>query len=195
MRTEDITCPGCGEPWSMNMTDCPSCHRPVVITTFNSVYSMSTAETNKYASNYRKVLGAEEGDQASVNSAIGMCYLKLKMYDKALNAFDKAIEDDFDNSETYFYAAVCTLGGKKAFLNGRDTIDKAETYINAAMMIEPRGIHEYFLAYIRYDFHERKYLNVSPDYRQCLQQAASLGVTEADKQILFDTLGVPDPFA
>lgn len=195
MKTEDITCPGCGEPWSLDMKECPSCHRPVVITTFNSVYEMTATEANKYASNYRKVLGADEDDQAPVNSAIGMCYLKLKMYDKALCAFDKAIEDDFDNSETYFYVAVCTLGGKKAFLNSRDAIDKAETYINAAMMIEPRGIYEYFLAYIRYDFHERKYLNVSPNYQQCLQQAVSLGVTEADKQILFDTLDVPDPFA
>ena len=179
----------------MDMKECPSCHRPVVITTFNSVYAMTAAEANKYANNYRKVLGSGEDNQAPINSAIGMCYLKLKMYDKALIAFDKAIEEDFDNSETYFYAAVCILGGKKAFLNSRETIDKAETYINAAMMIEPRGIYQYFLAYIRYDFHEHKFLNVSPDYRQCLQQATDFGVTDTDKQSLFDTLGVSDPFA
>lgn len=194
MRTEDITCPGCGEPWTLDMKECPSCHRPVVITTFNSVYAMAAPEVNKYASTYRKILGAE-GDTAPINSAIAMCYLKLKMYDKALAAFDKAIEDDFDNSETYYYAAVCTLGGKKAFLNSRENIDKAETYINAAMMIEPRGIYQYFMAYLRYDFHERKFLNVTPNYQQCLQEAAAMGVSETDRHILFDTLGVQDPFA
>lgn len=175
------------------MKECPSCHRPVVITTFNSVYSMAAPEVNKYASTYKKILGAE-GDTAPINSAIAMCYLKLKMYDKALAAFDKAIEDDFDNSETYYYAAVCTLGGKKAFLNSRENIDKAETYINAAMMIEPRGIYQYFMAYLRYDFHERKFLNVAPDYQQCLREATAMGVSEVDRQILFDTLGVQDPF-
>ena len=193
MRTEDITCPGCGEPWTLDMKECPSCHRPVVITTFNSVYSMVAPEVNKYASTYKKILSAE-GDTAPINSAIAMCYLKLKMYDKALAAFDKAIEDDFDNSETYYYAAVCTLGGKKAFLNSRENIDKAETYINAAMMIEPRGIYQYFMAYLRYDFHERKFLNVAPDYQQCLREASAMGVSEVDRQFLFDTLGVQDPF-
>ena len=154
---------------------------------------MAAPEVNKYASTYKKILGAE-GDTAPINSAIAMCYLKLKMYDKALAAFDKAIEDDFDNSETYYYAAVCTLGGKKAFLNSRENIDKAETYINAAMMIEPRGIYQYFMAYLRYDFHERKFLNVAPDYQQCLREATAMGVSEVDRQILFDTLGVQDPF-
>lgn len=194
MRVENITCPGCGAPWTLDMKECPSCHRPVVITTFNSVYSMPMPETHKYASTYKKVLSDDE-DNGAVNSAIAMCYLKLKMYDKALASFEKAIRDDFDNSETYFWAAVCTLGGKKAFLNSRNNIDQAETYINAAMMIEPRGIYLYLLAYLRYDFYERKYLNVSPDYRQCLQQAFGLGVSDSDLRILFDTLGVANPFS
>ena len=155
---------------------------------------MASQEINAYANTYRKIISAE-GDTARIDNAIAMCYLKLKMYDKALQSFEKAIEDDFDNPETYYYAAVCTLGGKKAFLNSHDNIDKAETYINAALMIEPRGIFYYFLAYIRYDFYERKFLNASPDYRQCLAQAINAGVSDADKTILFETLGVPDPFA
>lgn len=32
------------------------------------------------------------------------------------------------------------VGGKKAFLQQRATIDKILEYINAAIMIEPRGI-------------------------------------------------------
>lgn len=193
MKAESITCPGCGEPWSLDMKECPSCLRPVVITTFSSVSGMSSLELNKYAKTYKKIL-AEDEDNAPINSAIGMCYLKLKLYDKALDAFEKAIEDDFDNSETYFYAAVCVLGGKKAFLNSRANIEKAESYINAAMMIEPRGIYEYFLAYIKYDFYERKYLNVSPDYRQCLNDALGMGVSETDAFMLFEALGVDNPF-
>ena len=37
-----------------------------------------------------------------LNTSIGMCYSKLKLHDKALLAFEKAIKDNFDNSETFF---------------------------------------------------------------------------------------------
>lgn len=192
VRTENITCPGCGEPWTMNMKECPSCHRPVVISTFNSVYAMPAPEVNKYATTYKKVL-ADDPDNVDVLSSIAMCYLKLKLYDKALPAFEKAIEADFDNSETYFYAAVCLLKGKKAFLAQRSDIDKAIEYINAALLIEPKGIYYYFLAYIKYDFFERKYLNTSPNYRECVQMSYDTGTSDFDKDMLFNILGVASP--
>ena len=56
-----------------------------------------------------------------------------------------------DNSVNYFYAAICMLGGKKAFLMKRQEIEKIEKYINMALAIEPKGIYYYFLAYIKHD--------------------------------------------
>ena len=193
IRTENITCPGCGEPWTLDMKECPSCHRPVVISTFNSVYGMSAPEANKYANTYKKVLAAEP-ENIEVLSSIAMCYLKLKLYDKALAAFEKAIEADFDNSETYFYAAVCLLRGKKAFLAQRSDINRILEYIEAATMIEPRGIYYYFMAYVKYDFFERKYLNTTPNYHDCLQMAMEHGVSEGDIAMVCNILGVPRPF-
>ena len=108
-------------------------------------------------------------------------------------AFEKAMEDNFDNSETFFYAAVCLLKGKKAFLAQRTDIDKAVEYINAALMIEPRGIYYYFLAYIKYDYFERKYLNTSPNYRECVNLSYEIGTSEFDKDMLFGVLGVTKP--
>lgn len=192
INTQNITCPGCGEPWSLDMKECPSCRRPVVISTFNSVYAMPSIEVNKYANTYKKVL-AGDPDNVDVLSSIAMCYLKLKLYDKALLSFEKAIEADFDNSETYFYAAVCLLKGKKAFLAQRAEIDKAIEYINAAISIEPKGIYYYFLAYIKYDFFERKYLNTSPNYRECVQMSSDIGTSDFDKEMLFNILGVARP--
>lgn len=190
---ENLTCPGCGEPWSLNMTECPSCHRPVVISTFNSVYSMPGPEASKYASIYRQIEEAG-GGSSEVDSAVAFCYLRLGLRDKALAKFEQAIEADLNNSETYFYAAVCLLDGKKAFLASRETIDKVLKYLNAAIMLEPRGIYFYFMAYIKYDFFERKYLNTTPDFRECLSLAEQAGTSFTDIQILFDTLGVSNPF-
>ena len=188
----ELNCPGCGGRVSTGQKTCEWCHKPVVITTFNSVASMPLPEVNKYASAYRKALG-ENPDNADLNKSIAMCYLKLKLIDKALPAFEKAIEENFDDSESYFYAAVCSLGGKKAFLNLRPAIDKALEYINAALSIEPRGIYYYFMAYIKYDYFERKHFITSPNYVDCLHMAIDAGVSEYDIELLYSVLNVPRP--
>ena len=188
----ELNCPGCGARVSIDQKECVYCHKPVIISTFNSVYSMPMPEINKYAGAYKSAL-EENPDNTELNKSIAMCYLKLKLYDKALGAFEKAIEDNFDDSETYFYAATCLLKGKKAFLAHRSDIDKCIDYINAAISIEPRGIYYYFLAYVKYDFFERKYLNTTPDYTECLNLANEFGTPEADINMLFEILGVERP--
>lgn len=188
----NLTCPGCGAPISTDQKVCEYCDRPVLISSFNSVYSMSVTDINKYKKSYTQAL-SDNPDNPQLNSSVAMCYLKLGLYDKALESFEKAIEDDFDNSETYFYAAVSLLKGKKAFLTPRPDINKAIDYINAALMIEPKGIYYYFLAYIKYDFFERKFLNTTPDYKDCYKMAMGAGVSDYDVKMLFDILNVPKP--
>ena len=188
----DLRCPSCGAAVSTGQSECNNCYNPITISTFNSVYSMSLPEVNKYAKAYESAL-SQHPDNTELNNSIAMCYLKLKLYDKAQAAFEKAMEDNFDNSETYFYAAICLLKGKKAFLAQRADIDKAVEYINAALEIEPRGIYYYFLAYIKYDFYERKYLNTTPNYRECVQKSYDIGTPDFEKDMLFKTLGVTNP--
>lgn len=188
----DIRCPGCGGAVSTGQKDCKFCGNPVIITSFNSVHNMSSQLTNKYIKSYQKALIDNPYD-SQLNISIGMCYLKLRLYEKALVNFERAIEDDFDNSETYFYAAVSLLKGKKAFLTPKVNIDKAQEYINAALMIENRGIYNYFLAYLKYDFYERKFLKVHPNYEIELAQAYENNVTDEDIRIFFDLLNVKKP--
>lgn len=188
----EINCPGCGARVSTGQKECEWCHKPIIISTFNSVYSMPMPEVNKFAGAYRQAL-AENPDNQELNNSVAMCYLKLKLYDKALPAFEKAMEDNFDNSETFFYAAICLLQGKKAFLHQRPTIDKILEYINAALMIEPRGIYYYFLAYIKYDYFARKFFKTSPTYQEALSIAINAGLSEYDVEQLYGILGVPRP--
>lgn len=188
----ELNCPGCGARVSTSQKECDWCHKPIVISTFNSVYSMPMPEVNKYAGAYRKAL-AENPDNTDLNKSIAMCYLKLKMYDKALGAFEKAIEDNFDDSEVYFYAAICSLNGKKAFLQQRPTINKILEYMEAALMIEPKGIYYYFLAYIKYDYFKRKSFITNPTYLDYYQEALSVGVSEYDITQLYSILGVARP--
>ena len=188
----NIKCPTCGMPVSTGDNQCEWCSNPVVIKTFNSVASMPIPEISKYANSYRKSL-EENPDNQILNTSLAMCYLKLKLYDKALPAFEKAIEDNFDKAETFFYAAIGVLKGKKAFMMQRQEINKIEEYIDAALMIEPRGIFYYFKSYIRYDYYKRKCFNISPDYNELLDSAFSAGVSDIDIQQLFEILNVERP--
>ncbi len=132
-------------------------------------------------------------DSAELNNSIAMCYLKLRLYDKAQEAFTKTIEDNFDNSETYLYAAISLLRGRKAFLAKRTDIDKIEEYIQAALMIEPKGIYYYFWAYIKYDYYYRKSYRTSPNYKEVLEKAKQAGLSDFDIEQLYTILGVERP--
>ena len=191
-QVHDTTCRGCGAAADIGQTKCRFCKQPILISTFNSVYSMPPPMVNQYAAAYREAL-QNEPDAKDLNHSVAMCYLKLKLYDRALGAFEKAMEDNFDNSEIFFYAAICLLGGKKAFFMQRQVIDKIEEYMNTALMIEPRGIYYYFLAYIKYDYFSRKYFNTSPSYQEALGSANEAGVSPFDIEQLYGILSVSRP--
>lgn len=188
----EMSCPCCGGRVNTGDKECKFCGGAIIISTFNSVVSMAMPQLNKYVGTYKKAL-EDNPDNAELNFSIASCYLKLKLYDKALSAYEKAIEDNFDNSETYFYAAVCLLKGQKAFLAQRPTIDKIEEYLNAALMIEPKGVYYYFWAYIKYDYYNRKFFNTTPKYQDVLQMAVESGLSEYDTEQLFSILSVPQP--
>ena len=191
-RVVDIKCPNCGSAVDTGQKTCKYCKQPVIISTFNSVYEMPAPLLNQYANTYRQALAVSPEDK-ELNNSIAMCYLKLGLYDKAITAFEKAIEANFDNSETYFYCAICLLKGKKAYLTLRPEIDKILTYLDAAISIEPKGIYYYFLAYIKYDYFERKRYVTSPTYTEVLAQASVAGLSDFDVEQLYGILKVSKP--
>ena len=189
----NLNCPNCGAQVTTAHTQCDYCQQPItIIRTFDDIRSKTDAEVKKYANSFNKAL-AEEPSDSFLNASLAMCYLKLKLYDKALPAFEKAMDSNPDNADVFFYAAVCMLKGKKPFLMHRNEIDKIEEYINAALMIEERGLYYYFLAYIKYDYFNRKFFNTSPTYQEALNKAAQAGCTRAEADELFKQLGVDKP--
>ena len=190
----NLACPSCGAPVTTSTVSCEYCRRPIVITTFNSIATMPLAEVKKYADCYSAALVGQPGDDR-VTGSLAMCYLKLKLYDKAISAFEKAIEEQLENPEIFFYAAVALLKGKKAFLATRENIDRIEDYINAAVMIEPRGIFHYFHAYIKYDYFSRKHFITTPTYQEALSTARVAGFHASDVEQLFLLLDVERPGA
>lgn len=174
-----LKCPNCNSGVDTSMTVCPACDKPIIIRQASQTAAMPMPLVNKYLGAYR-ALDSQCPNNRDVNTAIGICFLKLKMYDKALAAFEKAMPDNFDNAEPFYLAAVSLLQGKKAFLTPRPAIDKIEEYLNAAAMIEMRPIFYYFMAYVKKDYFARKCYNTSPSWQELMLQAEEYGLAPYD---------------
>ncbi len=185
-------CPNCNASLSINMSTCEYCDAPVVISSMSMLGDMSMPKINKYANAYKSMMD-ENPDSELLAISLGMCFMRLKLYDKAYESFDKAISAYTENPEVYFYAAVCCLGGKKAFLAGKANVDKAIQFVKIANDCEPRGVFYLFDAYLRLDFYKRKFLNIQPPYTDSLMKAKRLGCSQTDAKMLFDLLGVDMP--
>lgn len=192
VTTIRLSCPSCAAAVTTEQKNCAYCGSEVIIRSFTQINSMPMPQVNKYAVSYRKSI-AESPDAAAdkdINISLGLCYLRLKLYDKAIEAFESAIKDNFDNSEVYYYTSIALLKGQKAFVTPRPNIDKIVEYLNAALMIEDKSIYHYFLAYIKRDYFHRKYLKVDPDHVQCFQAAVDGGISRDEINELHHILGV-----
>lgn len=185
----DMKCPGCNNRIGLRDTECEYCGAPIVVKTSN-LGKMGLADVTKYANSYKEV-AASHPESKIANAQVGMCYVRLKLYDKAFPFLEKAIDDNMEDPDAYCMAAICLLKGKKPFVAPRADIDKIMEYLNAALMIAPEsGIYYYLRSYIKKDYFDRKYLNVSPSSEDDYVSAIQYGTTEADITSLNELLGI-----
>lgn len=123
----------------------------------------------------------------------GVRFLNYGLYPQAIACLEKAMQAELSNPDVYFYAAAALLGGKRPFLADRASIKKAEEYLNVAIAIGGKALYPYLLAYIRYDYHEKKMLRSIPDHRTLLDTARGLGLTTVESDALFRLLRTEKP--
>ncbi len=185
----NLTCPRCGAAVSTEQKTCEYCHSPIVIENLNHLNNLNI---NEYIKIYNNLLETNN-DNEDINNSIAMCYLKLKFYDKAIQHFDKALDSNVNNSDIYFYYAIALLKGKKPFLTPLSQIKRIIELLNTAITLENKAIYHYFLAYIKYDFYERKKLNMSPNYLDEYNTVKN-NISKNEIITLFEVLGqkIPD---
>lgn len=190
MRVADLNrCPHCTAPVNPDMERCPYCDEKIYMTSFNDLSSFSVPQVQKCRQAYQQCLVSDPANP-TLNLSVGLCYLKLKLFDEAYSYFSKAMDGNFDDSEPYFYAAISLIKGKKAFLHTRPEIDRMIELVDAANSIEERGIYHYFLAYLKYDYFKRKFLNTTPNYKDYLARAQRAGCSAMDMAQIFEMMGV-----
>lgn len=187
-----LNCPGCNQPVSTDQVKCRFCKRPIIVQKISEIQAMPAAEMSKYMNAYKSIV-AENPMHKSLNGALAICYINMKMYDKALEVYDKIMDDNIDNSDMFFNLAVCHLRGKKPFQCQRADIDAAIKYVNAANSMQPNAMNHLLLSYIKQDYFERKYLQINPSWQEELEKADSYGVDEATVNGLSSALNVRLP--
>jgi tetratricopeptide (TPR) repeat protein len=191
-----LKCGGCAtdvlESQLENGEICPLCGQAARIKHYQTVASMPLPQVQKYQAIFQAQIAANPNDN-TLNSSLAFCFLKLKLPEKALPFFEKAMADNFSDPSLYYYAAVCLLKGKKAFLAMRPEIDTIERYLDTAISLEPRGIFYYFQAYIKYDYYSRKFFKTSPTWQEALLNAKNSGLAANDITDFYQITGIEKP--
>lgn len=187
MEVIDIRCPGCGAPCSVRQKDCEFCGRALVVSSFSSLAGLGPSDLRKYTQSYQARVGAEQ--DPGLYAALGIVCLKMGLFDEANGAFESAMREGVENSEVLFYAAASQLGGKRPFLCSLAHVRRAETLLVAALRLETRGAYYLVLAYLAYDYYERKFLNHEPSYVELLAQSVAAGLSEDDYELVLAVLG------
>ena len=187
-----LRCPTCGANISLDSDSCEYCGNILMISKVETLTATPIEQINKIKTAFQ-TLPLNEKEEPSVQNTLGFCYLRLGLFKNALSAFEKSMEAFPDNPDNYYSAAICTLNGKKPFLLNREIIEKAESYIDAAIQLQEKAIYYFLFAFIRYDYFYRKHLKVSPNYLDYLQNANRLGIIESDRKSVFSLLKLDIP--
>jgi len=123
----------------------------------------------------------------------GIRHLSIGSHATALQNFRAAIAGGTGTPDAYFLCAVATLNGRKAFKASLRDIRETENLVGTALSLEERGIFHYFLAYVRYDYYERKSFRAPMPWLHSLQCAWSAGVSANEIRKLFGYLAVENP--
>lgn len=183
MSIEIYKCPNCGANLNLGKDVCDYCGTQYKVKTFGQLNGLNNELIEKIA---------EFNDGFSFESAdlcVGLCYLKLKQYSSALIKFERAIEQASLDSEIYYYKALALLKGRKPFLLNRAEIEKVESCLESATSLKNKAKFYFLWAVVRYDYYNRKYYNVSPDYNELFEKAKTEGLTEKEAQEIYEILG------
>ena len=190
MEIISMKCPSCGASITTQTKQCDYCQSDILVKSFKNLAAMPLPQVNKYMAAYQAA-SAEHPDNNDVNASVGLCFLRLKKYDQALNYLEKAQADNFEDATPFFYAAVARLKGRKPFLLNRQEIDQIMTDLEAAMSIEPKAEQYYFMSYIKRDYFKRKFLNTTPSWEEYMQEAVDNGLSAADVEEFHAMVGTP----
>lgn len=136
---------------------------------------------------------ATEGSSADKMLDNGVRFIKNRLYKKAVEAFDSALDCDMSNPDIHFYMAIALFEGKRPFLCPKSKITQIEEHLNIAEAIAEKAVYFYLHAYVKKDFYESKALRAVPSSAELLAKARMKGLDPHDAEEMFALLAVERP--
>lgn len=188
-------CPCCQGRISADDVMCPHCHKPVYITTFNSVYDLNFQTLRQLGSRYEQAAGSDPTNVYAL-WARGACELRLRRYTKAERAFSRIIglggfapgDPRFSTAEVYLYHAASLIAGREPSSVDLDTVDEVEDDIANGIAIEDIPGLYLLWALVASECLERRGLRSDPDSATIMGYARQRGASQADWERLNDLL-------
>lgn len=181
VTVEIIRCQGCGANLSPNNTTCEYCGSINVIKSKENPFSLDESLTKKYVNFYKDKVKAEPSDGEAV-FALGLFYLRLKLYDLAIKNFANAIEIMPDESDVYYYYSLSLLKGRRPKTMTLSEVKKIEEYLNTAIQLNDKTAYYTFLAALKYDFYKQNGFKVTnPNYFELLDKAQSISSFDSNE--------------
>jgi len=145
----------------------------------------------KYITAYAQTLKANPEDRDAL-LAIGLCYLKLGLFDLAEKFNRQLIDAHPADPVGYFYRGICLLKGKRPRIASLPVIREAEQLIGTAVELDPsNGRYEVLLASIRHDYYVLNGMRVPiPTPEELVSAAKSKYIDKPEVAHIVSLIGV-----
>ena len=132
-------------------------------------------------------------EQASYHLALGLHYLDLGMYADAIDSLSTAHQRAPQDANVLYYLALSQIGGKRPRILAWSDVRTIETYLSAAVRIDPQQAHGLYLwALLKYDYYLGNGMRVTPPPIEDLLADAELATIEwAEVEHLLRHVPVP----
>lgn len=196
----DVTvneCPCCGanlDEEALRSNKCRYCKNTVIITTASYLEKFEPSDIKKYIAKYSQVL-RQDPENMEALQAVGICYLKLGLFDLAEKILGKLVDCHPMEAGGYYYQGIALLKGKKPRIASMKVVREVERLISTACELEPEnGRNDALLAVVRHDYYVRNGLRIpDPNPRTLIGSALSKHLDRLEAEQIFVLLNVDDP--
>jgi tetratricopeptide (TPR) repeat protein len=150
------TCSQCGwgfDTEALQKNTCKKCKSAILVTSVAYLEKFDKPAVQKYIAQYTQVLKADPQNRDAL-VAIGICYLKLGLFNLADRFLRQLIDAHPADPSGYYYRGICILKGKRPRIASLPVIREAEQLIGTALELDPaNGRYDVLLAAIRHDYY------------------------------------------
>lgn len=190
------TCSQCG--WSfdteaLQLNTCKKCKSAILVTSVAYLEKFDKPAIQKYIAQYTQALKADPQNRDAL-LALGICYLKLGLFDLADRFLRQLIDAHAADPSGYYYRGICILKGKRPRTASLPVIREAEQLIGTALELDPaNGRYDILLAAIRHDYYVLNGLRVpDPAPNDLVASAEAKHVDQLEIEQIFGLIRVSE---